>query len=70
VAKPRADLLTAQALRGFAALLVVAFHSVYSCVSHVLGSPADAEWDDTRRHLLHDQWAAPAPLRITVAATE
>ena len=70
MAKQRSDLLTAQALRDFAALLEVAFHSVCTCVSHVMGSTAEpAEPDDTRRYLLRDQWAATS-LRMTVAAAE
>jgi len=68
VAKQPSDLLTAQARRDFTALLEVAFHSVCSCVGHVMGSPAEpAESDDTLRYLFHDQWAATS-LRITVAA--
>lgn len=69
MAKQRSDLLTAQAVRDFAALLM-AFHSVSSCASHVMGSTAEpAEPGDTRHYLSHDQWAA-ASLRITVAAAE
>jgi exopolysaccharide production protein ExoZ len=46
VASPqrRSDLLTVQALRGVAALLVVAFHAVNTWSQHVLDRPADDFW--------------------------
>ena len=51
MAKQRSDLLTARVLRGFAALLVVAFHSVYSCMSGVLGSTVDPSWPKWTTHV-------------------
>jgi peptidoglycan/LPS O-acetylase OafA/YrhL len=44
VTRQRADLLTVQALRGIAALLVVAFHAVNAWSQHVLGKTADEVW--------------------------